>query len=172
MLNHWKTLGPINIARFVYTPNLEYYQISEDVNSHLKRYKGVYFICCTVENDDYPWPVYVGMTSTNFDERLDKHQSPKGVFAEIEENGWEHGFCRDFLLYAIAADTPAAKFLESTFLAAFDFARNELENDKKRALVRGGNDVGIDAETHLWKTLEAKEENLDSEINALKSIMW
>ena len=133
----------------------------------------MYFICCTVRNDDYPWPVYVGMTNTNFKDRLDGHKSlPKGVLAQIEKIGWELGFCRDFLLYAIAADTPAAKFLESTFLAAFDFARNELENDEKRALVRAGHNVDIDAGRHLAKTLEAKEENLDSEINALKSSIW
>lgn len=179
MLHHWKTLGPIKIARFVdtfsegvLTPSLKAYQISRDVMRHLKRNKGVYFICCTVENDNYPWPVYVRMTSKNFKHRLDEHKGPKGVLKKIEKIRWEHGFCQDFLLYVIAADTPAAKFLESTFLAAFDFARNKLENGKRRALVRGGNDVGIDAGRHLGKTLEAKEENLDSEINALKSSIW
>ena len=171
---------PIKIAKFddtsskrALTPNLEYYQISVDEQVYLETYKGVYFICCTVENDKYPWPVYVGMTAQNFKKRLDNHKTlPGGVLAQIKNIGWEHDFCRDFLLYAIAADTPAAKFLESTFLAAFDFARNKLENDEKRALVRDGNDVGIDAGTHLWKALEAKEQNLDSEIKALMSSIW
>ena len=73
-----------------------------------------------------------------------------------------------------AADTPAAKFLESTFLATFDFARNKLENDEKRKkLVKSevpySDQIG---KKQLRKTIDEKLENLNTVMDNLKTSTW
>lgn len=178
MLKHWKTLDPVKISHFTYgvsgrTPTLKHYEIEQNDKDELDAHRGVYFICCsTVKNDIYP--VYVGVTSQSFKDRLAEHKGKGGVLSEIHCNKWEFGFCDDFLLYVKAADTPAAKFLESTFLAAFDFARNEVENDEKRKMlvkseVPNSDEIGKE---HLWETIDEKLENLNIVMDNLKTSIW
>ena len=132
-----------------------------------------FFICCsTAKNEIYP--VYVGVTSRSFKDRLAKHKGKDGVLSGIHCQRWELDFCDDFLLYVKVADPPAAKFLESTFLAAFDFARNKQENGKKREeLVKSevpySDQIG---KKQLWNTIDEKLENLKTVLNELKKIMW
>ena len=178
MLEKWRTLGPIKIAEFVMPSSerlpqelrLQVVKIPKDKKDILKINGGIYFICC--ENTDKgTYPVYVGMTGQTFNERLKQHRREKGVLAEIYSEGWEKNFCQIFTLYVMAADIPTAKFLESTFLDAFDFARNKEENSKTKArpLVTDGFDV--DGKTHFLETLNDKFINLENTINILKSTL-
>ena len=178
MLKHWKTLDPVKVSHFTYgisgrRPILKHYEIDKEDKDELDAHRGVYFICCsTVKNDIYP--VYVGVTSQSFKDRLTGHKGKGGVLSDIHCNKWELGFCDDFLLYVKAADPPAAKFLESTFLAAFDFARNKAENGEKReelvkSEVRYSDQIGKE---RLWETIDEKLENLNTVMDNLKRSIW
>ena len=78
ILNHWKTLDPVKVSHFTYgisgrRPILKHYEIDTEDKERLGAHGGVYFICCsTVKNDIYP--VYVGVTSRSFKDRLAKQR--------------------------------------------------------------------------------------------------
>ena len=78
--------------------------------------------------------MYVGKTGQDFDTRLKQHRKPRGVLAEISRIQWQADFCEKFVVYVKDLDITSAKFFESVFLAAFNFARNKEENNEKRGL--------------------------------------
>ena len=173
MLNKWAS-DPIEIAGFKdvgttrtgFELRLVAYVIEENAKKVLNN-KGIYFICCT--NPKAVYPVYVGITSQTFFKRLSKHKEKGGVLARIYDEKWGLDVCQDFTLYVKKMDIPAAKFLESTFLAAFDFARNKEENDERRTeLVQNGGK--IDGSEHFFETLKTKNNNLQDAINELKAL--
>ena len=177
----WSNLREIKIAKFTkkrisgrgknikHGWSLEYYQIDKDELSKLGKSKGIYFICCSNKAfREAVYPVYVGITSETFFERVRKHTQKGGVFAKIYDEEWESGFCQDFTLYTKEMDITTAKFLESTFLAAFDFARNAEENDGRRSnLVKERRKT--DGQGHFFKTLNTKFISLQKAIEELNT---
>ena len=102
-------------------------------------------------------PVYVGITSRKFSTRFNEHISKgkiiPGEFASIEN-----------------IKSPAvAKFLESTFLAAFNFARNKLENGQVRTdLVKGEITTEV-GKVHLTNILKEWLPYLENLYNRVKT---
>ena len=173
MLNKWKASDPIEFAGFRASRStrlnniiLDYYTLNEKANKALAKQGGIYFICCQTNTKDI-YPFYVGMTGQTFNERLGQHKI-RGVFQGIDNEKWESDFCKDFTVYVKEADVPTAKFLESTFLLAFDFARNKEENYKKDARRLLRNVPTVDREKHFHQILDDKFKNLKSAIQELK----
>ena len=105
------------------------------------------------------------MTSQKFSARLKQHMN-NDVLKQISNTEWEYGFCKKFVVYVKNMDIAAAKFFESTFLAAFNFARNHLENVEKRLeLHRYANQVG--GTVHFKRVMDAKIKDLSNLGNML-----
>ena len=128
----WGTDGPIEIGNAVPAGHPAFDK------------KGVYFIFWTSlanyddsDNQDQIYPVYVGITGRTFAERFTQHiNKDTGVIYRIKNTLWPttgniHGLSK-VIVYLINVPLPVAKFLESTFLAAFDFAMNTEENQGLR----------------------------------------
>ena len=177
----WSNLREIKIAKFTKKRisgrvknikrgwSLKYHEIPKDELSKLGKSKGIYFICCSNEAfTEAVYPVYVGITSETFSERLRKHKQKGGVFAKIYDDEWESDVCQDFTLYTKEMDITTAKFLESTFLAAFDFARNAEENDGRRSRLETKRRK-IDGREDFFKTLNTKFISLQEAIEELNT---
>ena len=169
MLTKWATMGDIEIAMYDRDRNFKTSAIDEKVKMELNKRSGIYFICCTHGRRDEIYPVYVGMTTQTFYGRLNQHiNNDNGQLKEIEKEKWERYSCNKFTLYIKQADTAVAKFLESTFLAAFDFARNTQENENRRRYLETRFSNELVARDHFHKILMMKKEYLENAIDELK----
>lgn len=80
--------------------------------------------------DEELLPVYIGITGRTFADRFQEHINSGKITTKMFAS-------------MIQMKLPVAKFLESTFLTAFNFARNEQENDKVRELELEQNKISV-----------------------------
>ena len=170
----WETDGPIEIGNAVPAGHPAFDK------------KGVYFIFWTSlanyddsDNQDQIYPVYVGITGRTFAQRFTEHiNRDTGVIHRIKNTLWPttgniHGLTK-VIVYLIDVPLPVAKFLESTFLAAFDFAMNTEENQGLRTGLeqddaeeaRAGYKRFVDVQEELLKYIT--DFNKDSELSNIQ----
>lgn len=101
--------------------NCEYVALVNDED--FPPFYGLYMISKRRANGKFP--IYVGYTSNRFDERLANHDVKYWHINKKSDGHLEFDFIPTF-------NPSHAKLLESVFLGAFDFCRNEVENGKKR----------------------------------------
>ena len=174
MLNVWATKH-IEVAWYGYRLSvkeetkvvLNYNILTKDQEDKLKG-KGIYFICCTTDKNGV-YPLYVGMTARQtFYDRLNQHKR-KDVLADIRNSQWGHGFCKKFIFYVKEVNDPlTTKYLESIFLAAFNFPRNTQENIQTRNLDKSGTDYKDEGKKHLNIIVEKMKAYLENVINEFK----
>ena len=112
------------------------YQAAETLTSH-----GLYFFFWSAYKDannvnkqDQIYPLYVGITGRTFKQRFKEHIRD-GVVNKITSGQWpkQKGITNlRLIVYAVDMPLPVAKFFESVFLYAFDFAMNSDENEGER----------------------------------------
>ena len=158
ILKKWDAQGPFKVASWVSYKNprtkktktfLDYRAMDKNLQT-FANHKGLYFIFCR-RSLVLLYPVYIGMTSQTFRTRLNQHK--REVLGDISIYNWRVNFCKDFVVYVKDLNIATAKFLESTFLAAFNFARNTEENIGKRDLDSNAIASFADGKAHLKKVL-------------------
>ena len=163
MLSNWGAQGPFVVASWENQESLNF----DEMNKNLDQFKnlpgGLYFIFCRAESSRFVYPVYVGMTSQSFYARLS--QQKYQVLSDISSDKWEINFCKKFVVYVKFVSTPTAKFLESIFLAAFNFARNIMENIGTRNIDKNAIETPVDGIKHFKDILMDEIARLNNAIN-------
>ena len=108
----------------------------EEISKIPNQEKGLYIFF--IEKDGTKYPIYVGVTSRNFRERFQDHQS-RGVIKRImTDQKFPQSALRPFNLKVMCLpleDQMIAKLMESIFLASFDFCLNDSENEVLRLTI-------------------------------------
>lgn len=102
------------------------------IDGEFPPFYGLYMISVRRAYEKYP--IYVGYTSTRFDDRLSDHDVKHWHRGKEKHGHLEFDFIPTF-------NPSHAKFLESVFLGAFDFCRNKVENGQKREPNYNSHDV-------------------------------
>ena len=118
------------------------YQITNPPNNAAFDAKGMYVIWYEDYEAGQHDPVYVGITGRKFSTRFQEHINS----GKIKDNWIKN---ENVFASVMPMDLPTAKFLESTLLAAFDFALNKEENDEVRYNLGIGEVSVKDAQAHF-----------------------
>ena len=120
------------------------YEITE--NPPTFNAKGIYVIWYrqqhTAPVQDELYPMYVGITGRKFSTRFKEHIKSRTI-----DQNWTNK--KNVFASVMPMDLPLAKFLESTLLAAFNFALNKQENDGERDYLAMGAVSVKNAQAHF-----------------------
>ena len=98
----------------------------------------------------YYAPIYVGITSRNFNQRFKEHAQDGVIYKFLDWQSRSQDFLTKWCKLYVSEfifDAPAAKLLESVFLEAFDFPLNVRENDKARLEYEVSKESAMDLST-------------------------
>ena len=119
-------------------PNPTSYSVEspQEISKIPNQEKGLYIFF--IEKGATKYPIYVGVTSRNFRERFQDHQS-RGVIKRImTDQTFPQSALRPFNLKVMCLPLEhqmIAKLMESIFLASFDFCLNDSENEVPRLTI-------------------------------------
>ena len=106
-------------------------EIDENTDLNVFEGKGIYFLWCkeTDLHGNFLVPVYVGITGGKFSDRFVNHKQIRRI---LDGNCPTAKKEKKVTVMTNAMLLPAAKFLESTMMFAFNFALNKHENNERR----------------------------------------